>query len=137
MLLVDTNILIDVLTDDEQWAEWSVGQLRAQSKMHQLVINPIIYVELSLTFSTVEALERSLEQMQIGSIELPRPALFLAGKALARFRGQGGTKSNMLADFFIGADAAASNLALLTRDSRRDSTYFPSVKLLTPETTSR
>jgi hypothetical protein len=80
MLLVDTN----VLTDDEQWAECSVSQLRAQSKMHQLVINPIIYAEFSLAFSTFEALERSLEQMQIASIELPRPALFLAGKASAR-----------------------------------------------------
>jgi predicted nucleic acid-binding protein len=81
MLLVDTNVLVDVLENDPDWADWSIGQLRAQSKVHRLAINPIIYSELSLTFSTVEALDKTIEELGLVLIELPRPALFLAGKA--------------------------------------------------------
>ncbi|OIR06863.1 hypothetical protein GALL_111130 [mine drainage metagenome] len=80
MLLVDTNVLVDVLESDPEWADWSIGQLRAQSKIHRLAINPVIYSELSLTFSTVEALDRTIEELGLALIELPRPALFLAGK---------------------------------------------------------
>ena len=89
MLLVDTNVLVDVLENDPEWADWSIGQLRAQSKVHRLAINPVIYSELSLTFSTVEALDKTIEQLGLVLIELPRPALFLAGKALVRYRRQG------------------------------------------------
>jgi predicted nucleic acid-binding protein len=81
MLLVDTNVLVDVLADDPLWADWSIQQLRAQSKIHQLAINPIIYSELSLTFSTVEALDQTLDDLDLRMIEMPRSALFLAGKA--------------------------------------------------------
>jgi hypothetical protein len=89
MLLVDTNVLADVLEDDPAWADWSINQLRAQSKIHRLAINPIIYSELSLTFSTVEALDQTLDQLGLVMIEIPHPALFLAGKAFARYRRQG------------------------------------------------
>ncbi len=132
MLLVDTNVLIDVLGNDPEWADWSIGQLRAQSKIHQLVINPIIYAELSLTFSKAEDLDQALEVLEISMIEPPRSALFLAGKAFVRYRRQGGSRQNVLADFFIGAHAAVMGCSLLTRDIRRYSTYFPTVHLISP-----
>jgi len=132
MLLVDTNVLVDILEDEPEWADWSIGQLRAQSKIHPLAINPVIYSELSLTFSTVEALDETVAQLGLAVLELPRPALSLAGKAFVRYRRQGGKKSNVLADFFIGAHAAVLGFPLLTRDTRRYQNYFPSVKLITP-----
>ncbi len=133
MLLVDTNVLVDVLADDPEWADWSIGQLRAQSKIHRLAINPVICSELSLTFSTVEALDRTVDELGLAMIEIPRPALFLAGKAFVRYRRQGGKKENVLADFFIGAHAAVSQYPILTRDTRRYLSYFPKVKLIAPE----
>lgn len=132
MLLVDTNVLVDVLQDDPEWADWSIGQLRAQSKIHRLAINPIIYAELSLTFSTVEALDQTIADLDLALIELPRHALFLAGKAFVRYRRQGGNKGNIHADFFIGAHAAVGKHPLLTRDTRRYASYFPSVTLIAP-----
>ncbi|MDH2918983.1 MAG: type II toxin-antitoxin system VapC family toxin [Sideroxydans sp.] len=132
MLLVDTNVLIDVLQDDPAWADWSIAQLRAQAKVHPLAINPIIYAELSLNFSHVEVLDKTLASMQLSVLELPRPALFLAGKAFAQYRHRGGKGNNVLADFFIGAHAAVIGCALLTRDSKRYQSYFPTVKLITP-----
>jgi predicted nucleic acid-binding protein len=132
MLLVDTNVLIDVLEDDPDWADWSIAQLRAQSKVHPLAINPIIYAELSLTFSRVEALDKVVDDLGLTLQEIPRPALFLAGKAFAQYRKQGGKANNVLADFFIGAHAAVLGCPLLTRDARRYLSYFSSVKLITP-----
>ena len=132
MLLVDTNVLVDVLANDPEWVDWSIGQLRAQSKVHRLAINPVIYSELSLTFATVEVLDQSIEEVGLAMIELPRPALFLAGKAFVRYRRQGGTKTDVLEDFFIGAHAAVSRYPLLTRDTRRYSSYFADVKLIAP-----
>jgi predicted nucleic acid-binding protein len=133
MLLVDTNVLVDVLEDDPEWADWSIGQLRAQSQIHRLAINPIIYSELSLTFSTVEALDHTIDDLGLTMIEIPRPALFLAGKAFVRYRRQGGKKNNVLADFLIGAHAAVAGYPVLTRDTRRYSSYFADVKLIAPE----
>lgn len=132
MILVDTNVLIDVLEDDPVWADWSIEQLRAQSIAHDLVINPIIYAELSQTFSTFEALDEVVEKLGLVLQEIPRPALFLAGKAFVRYRKLGGGKSNVLADFFIGAHAAVKRLPLLTRDAKRYRNYFPSVELVVP-----
>lgn len=132
MLLVDTNVLVDILEDDPVWADWSISQLRAQSKIHLLLINPIIYAELSLTFSRVEALDQTIESMGLVMKELPRPALFLAGKAFALYRRKGGQKPSILADFFIGAHAAVLECPLLTRDAQRYRSYFPSVELITP-----
>ena len=132
-MLIDTNVLVDVLENDPEWADWSVAQLRAQAQIHRLVINPIVYAELSLTFSTVEALDETLANLQIPVIEIPKPALFLAGKAFVQYRRQGGTKTNVLADFFIGAHAAVARLPVLTRDVRRYASYFPTVQLIAPE----
>lgn len=133
MLLVDTNVLIDVLEDDPEWADWSIGQLRAQSQVHELLINSVIYAELSLTFESVEALDDAVEGLGIGVKDLPRPALFLAGKAFVKYRRGGGNKGNVLADFFIGAHAAVLGCPILTRDGRRYRGYFPSVDLITPD----
>lgn len=132
MILVDTNVLIDVLEDDPVSADWSIEQMRAQSKIHNLVINPVIYAELSQTFSTFEALDEVVEEMGLLMQEVPRPALFLAGKAFVRYRKMGGGKNNVLADFFIGAHAAVKRLPLLTRDAKRYRSYFPSVQLVVP-----
>lgn len=137
MLLVDTNVLVDVLEDDPEWANWSIAQLRAQAKIHRLAINPIIYSELSLTFSTVEALDRSVDDLELAVIEIPRPALFLAGKAFVRYRRQGGMKKNVLADFFIGAHAAVAGYPILTRDTHRYVAYFPRVSLVSPAHAAR
>jgi predicted nucleic acid-binding protein len=132
MILVDTNVLIDVLEDDPVWADWSIQQLRAQSQIHELAINPIIYAELSQTFSNFEALDDVVTQLGLVMQEVPRPALFLAGKAFVRYRKVGGGKNNVLADFFIGAHAAVKKLPLLTRDAKRYRSYFPSVELIVP-----
>lgn len=133
MILVDTNVLVDVLEDDPSWADWSVRQLRAQAQVHALVINPVIYSELSLTFDSVQALDTALEGMGIAVQEIPRPALFLAGKAFVKYRRSGGSKANVLSDFFIGAHAAVIGCAILTRDARRYKNYFPTIGLLTPD----
>jgi predicted nucleic acid-binding protein len=132
-MLVDTNVLVDLLENDPTWADWSIAQLRAQAQIHRLVINPVIYAELSLTFSTVEALDATLADLQIPVIETPKPAQFLAGKAFVQYRRQGGTKTNVLADFFIGAHAAVAGFPVLTRDVRRYTSYFPTVRLIAPE----
>ena len=116
MLLVDTNVLVDVLENDPAWVEWSIQQLRAQAQIHALIINPIIYAELSLTFATAEALDATLDSLKLPVVEIPKSALFLAGKAFVRYRRGGGKKTNVLADFFIGAHAAVSGCPLLTRD---------------------
>ena len=136
MLLVDTNVLVDVLEDDPVWADWSTRQLRAQAQVHELVINPVIYSELSLAFESVAALDDAIENLALAYQELPRPALFLAGRAFVKYRREGGTKSNVLPDFFIGAHAAVLGCGILTRDSRRYRTYFPSVPLVDPEGSS-
>jgi len=102
-MLEDTHVLVNVLENDPDWADWSVAQLQAQSKVHQLVINPIIHAELSLTFSSVEALDQALDGMELRIQEIPKPALFLAGKAFAQYRRSGGVKIKALGDFFIGA----------------------------------
>ena len=132
-MLVDTNVLVDVVENDPEWADWSIAQLQAQSKVHRLVINPVIYSELSLTFSTVEALDKVLDGMELQMLEIPKPALFLAGKAFVKYRRSGGVKHNVLGDFFIGAHAAVSGLPVLTRDARRYRNYFPGVRLVAPE----
>ncbi len=132
MLIVDSNILIDLLENDPQWANWSIAQLRAQSQIHRLAINEIIYSEISLTFTTLEALDHTIQDLDLVFTETPKAALFLAGKAFLRYRRQGGTKTNVLADFFIGAHAAVAGCAILTRDTRRFASYFPTVALITP-----
>jgi len=132
MLLVDTNVLVDVLQDDPQWAEWSIGQLRAQAKIHELAINPVVYAELSLSFSSLESLDAVVSTLQLALRETPRPALFLAGKAYLQYRRRGGSKAQVLPDFFIGAHAAVEGWPLLTRDAGRFRTYFPGLEVVAP-----
>ena len=132
MLLVDTNVLVDVLQDDPQWADWSISQLRAQASIHPLIINPIIYAEVSLSFSTLEGLDSAVLTLALQLREIPRPALFLAAKAYAQYRKRGGSKLQVLPDFFIGAHAAVEGWPLLTRDASRFKTYFPTLEVVTP-----
>lgn len=133
MMLVDTNVLIDVLENDPAWVDWSIAQLRAQAQVHALAINPVIYAELSLAFDSPEALDAALAGMDVEVAELPRPALFLAGKAFVRYRREGGARQSVLSDFFIGAHAAVRDWPLLTRDVKRYRNYFPTVRLIAPE----
>lgn len=133
MLLVDTNVLVDVFENDPAWADWSVQQLRAQSQVHELFINPVIYSELALIFESVQMLDEAIDGMGLTFHELPRSALFLAGKAFVKYRREGGIKNNVLADFFIGAHASVLGCGILTRDGRRYRNYFPRVGLVTPE----
>ena len=133
MILVDTNVLVDILQDDPAWADWSVQQLRSQSQVHELAINPTIYAELSLSFASVADLDDTLDDMGVKLDESPRAALFLAGRAYLKYRRVGGQKTNVLADFFVGAHAAILGYAILTRDGRRYRQYFPRVALITPD----
>jgi len=133
VLLVDTSVLLDVVTDDPAWADWSIGQLRAQSQVHELFVNPIIYAELSLAFEAVAPLDEALAGMGVAFEELPRPALFLAGRAFLRYRHGGGTRTSVLADFLIGAHAAVLGCGILTRDDRRYRHYFPRVAVIAPQ----
>ena len=132
MLLVDTNVLMDVLENDPEWADWSIGQMRTHAKVHELAINDIIYAELSLAFERIEELDAAVESLALRVLDIPRPALFLAGKAFLRYRRNGGTKANVLPDFLIGAHAAVEGVGILTRDVRRYASYFPSVSVISP-----
>jgi len=130
--LVDTNVLLGLVTDDVRWADWSIAQLDAAALRGRLAINDVVYAELSVRFATIEALDAMLDQAGIVIETMPRPALFLAAKVFRSYRSSGGGKTGVLPDFFIGAHAAVAGLPLLTRDARRYRTYFPSLELVTP-----
>ncbi|GAA1469514.1 type II toxin-antitoxin system VapC family toxin [Nocardiopsis exhalans] len=129
--LVDTNVLLDVFTRDPTWAGWSEQALAEAADQGPLVINPIIYAEVSVGFDRIEELDLELAGDFVRS-DLPWEAAFLAGKCHLRYRKQGGTKHAPLPDLYIGAHAAIEGHQLLTRDARRFRTYFPSVKLISP-----
>ena len=131
-VLVDSNVLLDVLEEDAHWYEWSSTQLQKAADRCSLIINPIIYAEVSVGFQRIEEMEEALPSHFFQRTPLPWEAAFLASKCFIRYRKLGGTKSSPLPDFFIGAHAAVSGLTLLTRDSARYRTYFPSIKLITP-----
>jgi predicted nucleic acid-binding protein len=132
MVLVDTNVVVDVWQDHAEWYDWSAAQLRAQSQVHELAINPIIYAELSLNYESIETLDARVADLELMLLELPRAALFLAGQAFRHYRRAGGGKIGVLPDFFIGAHAAVLGCAILTRDAARYRRYFPTVELVTP-----
>ena len=132
MILVDTNVLLDVLQDDPVWAEWSLEQLENASVVDRLAINDVIYAELSTAFARVEELEDVLEQTGLYVEPMPREALFLAAKAFMAYRRAAGSRQQLLPDFFVGAQAAVLGCPLLTRDARRYRTYFPTVQLVSP-----
>ncbi len=133
MTLVDSNALLDVLTGDPVWCDWSASQLDAASLRGPLCINDVIYAELSVRFDRIEVLDTILAEMKLSRRPIPAAALFLAGKAFHRYRQAGGTRTGVLPDFFIGAQAAAERMPLLTRDRRRYTNYFPAVKLIAPQ----
>lgn len=133
MILVDTNVLLDLVLEDQDWADWSQHQLESASVHDRLAINPVIYSELSIAFARIEELERMLADAALGYEPIPREALFLAGKAFVDYRRRRGAKSGVLPDFYIGAHAAVAGWPLLTRDAARYRSYFPSVRLLAPD----
>ena len=133
MTLIDTNILLDLFTDDPVWAEWSIRQLDAAAVKGPLTINSVVYAELSVRFGRIEDLDAVLDEAAISMLDIPRSALFLAGKVFQQYRAAGGSRSGVLPDFFIGAHAAVVGMPLLTRDVQRYRSYFPSVTLLAPQ----
>lgn len=132
MTLVDANVLIDLFTNDPDWGDWSEQALADAADAGDLLINPIIYGEVSIAFKKAADLDDALDQMEITKTNLPYPAAFLAGKAFLKYRRRGGPKRSPLPDFFIGAHALHDTLPLLTRDPRRYRRYFPKVKLICP-----
>ena len=135
MVLIDTNVLLDVVTNDPHWADWSQHQLEAATLKDQLAINAVVYAELSIGFRRIEEVEAVLAKTRIVIEEIPREALFLAGKAFQRYKARAGTRTGVLPDFFIGAHAAVLGIPLLTRDARRYRDYFPKLELLAPDKT--
>ena len=132
-VLVDSNIILDVFLDDPNWAEWSESNLEKLSTITKLFINPIVYCEVSIGFKRIEELESALKRAGFHMLEIPKEALFLAGKAFLKYRKNRGTKRSPLPDFFIGAQAAILEIDLITRDESRYRTYFPTVKLICPK----
>jgi predicted nucleic acid-binding protein len=132
LILVDTNVILDVVENDTVWSDWSQQQLEAASLRDTLCINPVIYAELSIAFEAIEDLEGVLIQGEFRVESIPREALFLAGKAFVMYRKQKGARTGVLPGFFIGAHAAVAGLPLLTRDTRRYASYFPTVQLIAP-----
>ena len=130
MILVDTSVLLDVVEDDEVWADWSQQQLEAARLRGPLAINPVIYAELSMAYERIEVLDRVVKAADLREIPIPREALFLAGKVFLQYRRRKGARRGVLPDFFIGAHAAVARVPLLTRDLRRYQTYFPTVEIL-------
>jgi predicted nucleic acid-binding protein len=134
MTLIDTNVLLDLFTNDPRWVDWSIRQLEAASLKGPLAINDVVYAELSVRFAAIETLDAVLADAAIALEPMPRAALFLAGKAFQRYRARAGAKSGVLPDFFIGAHAAVRGWPLLTRDARRYRTEYPSLELVAPKT---
>jgi len=130
--LVDSNVLLDVATDDRKWGEWSAGALAEVAEHTALIINPIIYAEVSIGYTTIEALDTVLPATLYQREPLPWESGFLAGKSFLQYRRRGGLRSSPLPDFYIGAHAAIGRLALLTRDATRYRSYFPKVEILAP-----
>jgi hypothetical protein len=131
-ILVDSNIILDILTEDPIWYDWSATALEKCANQSSLYINPIIYAEVSIRFEKIEDLEAALPEDIFRRLHLPLEAAFLAGKAFLQYRRHGGARSTTLPDFFIGAHAAVSGLRLLTRDERRYRRYFPKLSLIAP-----
>lgn len=131
-ILVDSNILIDIATNDAEWGGWSANTLAQAGQGARLVINPLIYAELSVAHSRIESLDAHLPEDIFHREPLPWTAAFLAGKAFLAYRRRGGARHSPLPDFYIGAHAAVSRYRLLTRDRQRFETYFPKLDLIAP-----
>jgi len=131
-VLVDSNVILDVLTEDREWYDWSSSRLAELADDHVLVVNPIIYGEVSIRFETIEELETVLPPAYYRREPIPWEAAFLAAKAFVRYRRAGGRRRSPLPDFYIGAHAAVRGMSLLTRDPRRYRSYFPRLTLILP-----
>ena len=131
-VLVDSNVILDVFLNDVKWADWSESKLEEYSDHASIYINSIIYSEISIGFRRIEDLEFAIRKAGFQLLEIPKEALFLAGKAYIKYKRRKGVKRTPLPDFFIGAQAAVLNLELLTRDVSRYQSYFPTVKLIAP-----
>jgi predicted nucleic acid-binding protein len=132
-VLIDANVLLDVMTEDARWLAWSAGAIERAADRYRLVINPIIYAEVSIRYSRIEELEVALPKNMFDREAIPYEAAFLAGKSFLAYRRRGGAKRSPLPDFFIGAHAAVAGYRLMTRDAARYLTYFPKLPLISPD----
>ncbi len=132
-VLIDSNVLLDIFEDDPSWADWSESKLETYSDTHRLFVNPVIYAEVSVGFKHIEELEAAMSGCGLEMLQLPKEALFLAGKVFVAYKKRKGVKTSPLPDFFIGAHAAVAGLNLLTRDVSRFKTYFPTLKIISPK----
>ncbi len=130
--LVDSNVILDILTEDDEWLNWSSTQLAESANSGMLVINPIIYAEVSARFERIEELDDALPVNYYRRVPLPFEAAFLAGQCFMKYKRRGGNRRSPMPDFYIGAHAALSGLTLLTRDARRYRDYFPTVRFIAP-----
>ena len=133
IILVDSCVVTDLADPDGEWFEWSASMLEQLDEQHSFVINPIVYAECSVGYQTIEEIEGLISGLGFAIREIPREALFLAGKSFVTYKKNKGRKTNVLPDFFIGAHAAVGGYTLITRDKGRFSTYFPSVNLIMPD----
>ncbi len=130
--LVDSNVILDIVTADPEWMDWSAAALAAQANVAALAINPIIYAEVAARFARIEDLEEALPGAYYQRRPLPWESAYLAGQCYVKYRQRGGVRRSPLPDFYIGAHAAVEGLTLLTRDARRYSTYFPKLRIIAP-----
>lgn len=130
--LVDSNVILDILTEDEEWLDWSSSQVEESASAGMLVINPIIYAEVSTRFERIEELDEALPLEYYRRVPLPWEAAFLAGQCFMNYRRRGGSRRSPMPDFYIGAHAALTGLTLLTRDATRYRSYFPTLRIVAP-----
>jgi len=130
-ILIDTNVIIDVISDDPQWADWSLATLEKHSE-EELIINPAVYSELCFGYETNSEVDQLLRHFRLGFQETPKDGLFRAAKAFQKYKQRGGTKDFVLPDFFIGGHAESTSLQLMTRDVSRYQSYFPNISLIKP-----
>ncbi len=132
-VLVDSNVILDIFLNDPDWADWAESILGEYSVTSTLNVNPIVYSEVSIGFECIEDLELAINKGGFQLLGFPKEALFLAGKAFLKYRRAKGVKRPPLPDFYVGAQAAVLGMDLITRDTSRYRTYFPTVKLISPE----
>ena len=130
--LVDTNVIVDILSQDPTWSDWSESTIERCAREGPLAINPIIWAELAVGFQRIEDLDAALPEAEWIRLPLPWAAGFLAGRCFATYRRRGGTRTSPLPDFYIGAHAAVEGLVLVTRDATRFRTYFPRLEVMAP-----
>ena len=132
-VLIDANVLLDLMTEDARWLAWSAEAIERAADRYRLVINPVIYAEVSIRYSRIEELDAALPKTMFDREAIPYEAAFLAGKSFLTYRRRGGARQSPLPDFFIGAHAAVAGYLLMTRDAARYRTYFPKLSLIAPD----